>query len=108
MGWVAGVLRRPTDRLPRPGPRARRRARRRQVCAHPRPSRRFGVRGRVAAGTSMDMPSLLLPTRRQAVGQCLVAAAAVVMCAGLLTTALLVRAPVAVTPLLTLVCVGCP
>jgi hypothetical protein len=49
-----------------------------------------------------------LPTRRQALAACFVAALTVAACAGLLGAAVAAHAPVAVVPLLTVVCVGCP
>jgi len=49
-----------------------------------------------------------LPTRRQAVATCVLCAATVLGSAALMTGATLASAPLAVMPLLVLVCIGCP
>ena len=49
-----------------------------------------------------------LPTRRQAMTTCALAALTTLACAGLLTAATLAQAPVAVVPLLIGVCIGVP
>jgi hypothetical protein len=54
------------------------------------------------------MATRVLPTRKQAIRLCVVAAATVVICAGLLVAAILAHAPVALLPLIVVVCVGCP
>ena len=54
------------------------------------------------------MTPLPLPTRRHARAACLLAAAALVVCAGLLSGAVLASAPAGVLPLVTIVCIGCP
>ena len=54
------------------------------------------------------MTPLPLPTRRHARAACLLAAAALVACAGLLSGAVLASAPAGVIPLVAIVCIGCP
>jgi hypothetical protein len=54
------------------------------------------------------MASRPLPTRKQAIRLCVVAAATAVTCAGLLVAAALADAPVALLPLIVVLCVGCP
>ena len=54
------------------------------------------------------MASRPLPTRKHAIRHCVVAAATAVTCAGLLVAATLANAPVALLPLIVVVCVGCP
>src|SRR4051794_35061882 len=49
-----------------------------------------------------------LPTRRDAIASCVVAALTLIACAALLIGTVLVPAPVAVLPLVTLVCLGTP
>jgi cation transport ATPase len=49
-----------------------------------------------------------LPSRRNAIATCLVAALTLLVCAALLIGAVLAHAPAAVLPLVALVCVGCP
>ena len=54
------------------------------------------------------MASRPLPTRKQAIRLCVVAAATAVTCAGLLVAAALAHAPVALLPLIVVVCIGFP
>src|SRR3954464_6886728 len=56
----------------------------------------------------MPSPASSVPTRRQALGHCALAAATTTVCAALMTAATLARAPAAVIPLAVLVCIGCP
>jgi cation transport ATPase len=49
-----------------------------------------------------------LPTRRQAYAACLTAALAVVASTALLGAAVVAHPPLAVLPLLAVVCIGCP
>ena len=54
------------------------------------------------------MTRATIPSRRQARSACLLAAATVVACAGLLCAAVLAPAPALVIPLVAAVCIGCP
>jgi hypothetical protein len=54
------------------------------------------------------MTSKPLPTRRQAIVTCAYVVLTALMCAGLLSAAALVPAPLTVLPLIVLVCIGCP
>src|SRR3954454_15504887 len=49
-----------------------------------------------------------LPTRRDAIASCVVAALTLIVCAAVLIATVLAPAPVAVLPLVTLVCLGSP
>jgi hypothetical protein len=54
----------------------------------------------------MSSAILLSPSRARLV--CLAAAAMALACAGLIVTAVLVPPPIAIAPVLALVCIGCP
>jgi len=54
------------------------------------------------------MATRSLPTRQQAIRLCVVAAVTALTCAGLLCAAALAPAPVALLPLIVVVCVGFP
>jgi hypothetical protein len=54
------------------------------------------------------MISRPIPTRGQALLTCTFVALTVVICAGLVTAAVLVPAPPAVVPLIVTTCIGCP
>jgi hypothetical protein len=49
-----------------------------------------------------------IPTRRQAISTCAFALLSALCSAGLVTAAVLMHPPVAVVPLLVIVCAGCP
>jgi hypothetical protein len=55
-----------------------------------------------------DMPGAYLFTRREAIAACVFAAVAALCSAGLCAAAVLMHPPVAVIPLLVIVCVGSP
>ena len=54
------------------------------------------------------MMSRPIPTRRHAVLTCAFVVLTALMCAGLVTAAVLVPAPPAVVPLIVATCIGCP
>jgi hypothetical protein len=54
------------------------------------------------------MISRPIPTRRQAVLTCTFVALTALICAGLVTAAVLVPAPPVVVPLIVATCIGCP
>jgi cation transport ATPase len=54
------------------------------------------------------MPFHTLPTRRQAYATCVLVALSILASAGLMGAAFIGGAPVAVLPLVALVCIGCP
>lgn len=49
-----------------------------------------------------------LPSRQRATAVCIFAALTALVCAGLLSAAVLAHAPVAVLPFIVAVCIGCP
>jgi hypothetical protein len=54
------------------------------------------------------MTSRPLPTRQRAAAACVFAAITALVCAGLLSAAVLAPAPAAVVPFIVAVCIGCP
>jgi hypothetical protein len=54
------------------------------------------------------MSSRPLPTRRQAIVVCLFVALTCILCAGLVSAAIIVPAPLGALPIIVAACIGCP